>query len=135
MKNMKDKIIISKEEPKDFLGRNETDLLKQEAIEEEMEGFDKQETVEEAAVLKYPKICDASDNCDCNWCIEMHQKRRGFIEGAKWQAERMYSEEDMLNFGEWCENIQKDHKYIRRINSNISRKELFEIWVEQFKKK
>ena len=37
------KIIIPKEEPTDFLGRTTFDLLKQEAIEEEMKEFDKQE--------------------------------------------------------------------------------------------
>ena len=25
--------------------------------------------------------------------------KQGFIDGAKWQQERMYSEEDLLNFG------------------------------------
>jgi len=43
----------------------------------------------------------------------------GVIEGAKWQAERMYSEED----------IEKAH-----FAGKIGR-ESFSIWFEQFKKK
>jgi hypothetical protein len=38
------KIIIPKKEPTDFLGRTTFDLLKQEAIEEEMKEFDKEES-------------------------------------------------------------------------------------------
>jgi hypothetical protein len=49
-----------------------------------------------------------------------------FIAGAKWQAERMYSEEEFLEFANWC-RIQ-DNKYPNRI---ISIQQLF----EQFKKK
>jgi hypothetical protein len=49
----------------------------------------KQETLEEAAAnLADPNICKTD-----NW-----------IAGAKYQAERMYSEEDMLNFAEYCLN-------------------------------
>jgi len=47
----------------------------------------KQETLEEAAAnLADPNICKTD-----NW-----------IAGAKWQQERMYSEEDMINFAEYC---------------------------------
>lgn len=42
-------------------------------------------TLEEAANRTYPKQCDASNNCDCNWCIEMLHSRKAFIEGANWQ--------------------------------------------------
>jgi hypothetical protein len=50
----------------------------------------KQETLEEAANRTYPKECDASDNCDCNWCIEMLCKRMAFSKGAKSEAARDY---------------------------------------------
>ena len=49
----------------------------------------KQETLEEAAERLYPNGCDGTDRS-----AEIY--RRIFIEGANWQAERMYSEEDML---------------------------------------
>jgi len=46
----------------------------------------KQETLEEAAEKKYGLNDKYSKN------------RLGFIEGAKWQQERSYSEEDMIKF-------------------------------------
>jgi len=54
----------------------------------------------------------------------------GFQQGAKWQAERMYSEEDMLEFAKWV---------FLEVGSNTGKdrtnKELFNEWFEQFKKK
>jgi hypothetical protein len=44
----------------------------------------KQETLEEVALRLYPE--------EWNW-----REKRIFKEGAKWQAERMYSEEDIKN--------------------------------------
>jgi len=49
----------------------------------------KQETLEEAAEKKYGLNDKYSKN------------RLGFIEGAKWQQERSYSEEEVLAFGEF----------------------------------
>ncbi len=71
----------------------------------------KQETLEEAAE-KYVK----------NFAMSVKSAREiGFIDGAKWQQERMYSEEDMekaftngLNrsfdsdFDRWFENFKKN---------------------------
>jgi hypothetical protein len=50
-----------------------------------------------------------------------------FVEGAKWQAERMYSEEDMKQFAEWLIKINFNY------TSNIS--DIFLVWKKQFKKK
>lgn len=84
----------------------------------------KQETLEEAAE---------------EYLMKKYQKGtylgKLFTAGAEWQAERMYSEEDMIEFGEWCENLQRDNKDIRRNNPDITRKELLEIWKGQFKNK
>ena len=50
----------------------------------------------------------------------------GFIEGAKWQAERMYSEEDLKHaFFSGCQSE-------RQIKPRIA---CWEEWFEQFKKK
>jgi hypothetical protein len=49
---------------------------------------------------------------------------KSFIAGAKWQQERMYSEEDMIEFAKYC-NLKDD----------LSVRELLVIWFEQFKKK
>jgi hypothetical protein len=53
--------------------------------------------------------------------------RQAFKEGASWQAERMYSEEDMKQFAEWLIKINFNY------TSNIS--DIFLVWKEQFKKK
>lgn len=61
-----------------------------------------------------------------------------FIAGAKYQAENMYSEEDMIEFGEWMKTLSltisgfvvKDAKTVIKTT-----KELLRYWIEQFKKK
>jgi hypothetical protein len=75
----------------------------------------KQETLKEAAINNYPE--------GDVWTIEQALIRRlAFMNGAKWQAERMYSEEELLiafeagmmfigedkgSFGEWFEQFKK----------------------------
>ena len=50
----------------------------------------KQETLEEAAEKLYPIDCS-------NWYIKIPLKEiKAFIQGAKWQQERSYSEEEVL---------------------------------------
>ncbi len=58
----------------------------------------KQETLEEAAEKEFPLV-------DTEWCrtgaaeeenLHLLGHRKSFIKGAKWQAERMYSEEEVL---------------------------------------
>jgi hypothetical protein len=49
--------------------------------------------------------------------------RKAFIEGASWQAERMYSEEDLRNAYRWGTLV------------NQGTKEHFNEWFKQFKKK
>jgi hypothetical protein len=79
----------------------------------------KQKTVEEAAEKEYPTI------------HEQYQYD-AFIEGAEWQAERSYSEEDLISFA---------HFYFREEfnstmqNSNKSTDEILQDWFNQFKKK
>ena len=51
-----------------------------------------------------------------------------FMEGAKWQQERSYSEEDMKSFGDWCRNGLLNIEYsVDRLNEHL------EQW-KQFKK-
>jgi len=78
----------------------------------------KQETLEEAAE-RYAKSFIEDDGT-----IEVD-----FIEGAKWQAERMYSEEDMIKFHKWA------YLKNRVEESDKTTKELLSEWFEQFKKK
>jgi hypothetical protein len=70
-----------------------------------------EETVEEAAERLYPE--------EWNW-----NEKEIFIKGAKWQAERMYSEEEVLNI------IDKlFHIYSSDYRQNAKKS------FEQFKKK
>jgi len=84
----------------------------------------KQETLEEAKDRKYP-LTNAL-HLQLNTAI-----RTGFEEGAKWQAERMYSEADkIMNFLDTEKHLGiSDNKTIERI------KWYFETYFEQFKKK
>ena len=54
-----------------------------------------------------------------------HSEKDGFIKGAKWQQERMYSKEEV-------EVIAKDAYAMGRNNILIG---VFNKWFEQFKKK
>jgi hypothetical protein len=74
----------------------------------------KQETIEEAALNIIP------DRTTAGWIDSFGATERiGFVNGAKWQAERMYSQEEVL------ELLRKAHF----VEQNI------EEWFEQFKKK
>ncbi len=54
----------------------------------------------------------------------------GFIEGANWQAERMYSEEDMVEFSKWRIIYEDENP-----NNVKHSKKLLKEWFEQHKKK
>lgn len=95
---------------KELLGyRKSSDIFWYEIIIPKEE--DKQETLEEAAGMLYPGVDRQVD-------------RMLFINGAKWQAKRMYSEEDMVEFAKWSN--RKEDK---------AKKDLLKIWIERFKKK
>jgi hypothetical protein len=86
------KIIIPQEEPKQELERGIT-----------ITHVSKQETLEEAAERLYPivikPILDVYDDGVSNQIGEEdinENNRESFIEGAKWQQERMYSEEEVI---------------------------------------
>ena len=116
------KIIIPKEEPKTNLER----LPFPELVEEFAEYYKKvplieepkQETLEEADENNYPE--------GDVWTIEQALIRRlAFINGAKWQAERMYSEEEVIQ-------IILDLRF--KVDLYSTREEIKE-WFEQFFKK
>jgi hypothetical protein len=78
----------------------------------------KQETLEEAVERLFPFTKDDSEN------RIITIKRLFWIDGAKWQAERRYSEEEVLNI------LQEFKRYLS-FGDEISQAE----WFEQFKKK
>ena len=69
----------------------------------------KQETLEEVAIKKYGTGYHSVDI------------KHAFIDGAKWQQERMYSEEDM------------EKAFTNGLNRSFDSD--FDRWFEQFKKK
>jgi hypothetical protein len=104
------KIIIPQEEQKQHLINIMHD-------DEELGLYEepKQETLEEAAERHYIN-CIPSD-------------RHSFIAGAKWQAERMYSEKEVYDLLE--KTIEKFYKH----NYTLTKAKMKEQWFEQFKKK
>lgn len=91
----------------------------------------KQETLEEAALRFYPKVITDPYNPSEDL---LKEERTIFIEGAKWQAKRMYSEEDMIEFGfsTYCYISELMGVPFNLISENRLNAEL---WFEQFKKK
>lgn len=79
----------------------------------------KQETLEEVAERLHPEEWD--------W-----REREIFKDGAKWQAERSYSEEDIR---EAFENGVGSGKYQAEYGDNAKGSMNFEYFIEQFKKK
>jgi hypothetical protein len=79
----------------------------------------KQETLEEVA-----------ERLKIEWKIDRPQD---FIEGAKWQAERMYSEEDMKE--SFINGALTDLFNTWGISDKDMAKEKFHVWFEQFRKK
>lgn len=102
------------------------------------------ETLEEAAMKMYPIKTDPS-----GYDINMFS-RYGFYNGAKWQAERMYSEEELQQKIDAHLEVAKDLwlsiiKEQKRMYSEeevynllyklLPDKQELEEWFEQFKKK
>ena len=85
----------------------------------------KQETLEEVAERLYP----INSSNGAMEMIDRHQlnnsyKQEGFKECAKWQQERMYSEEDMQEYAEFCVQC-----FIKNLPCIIAKD-----WFTQFKK-
>jgi len=92
----------------------------------------KQETIEEAGVA-YSKTVNE------NYTSHM----LGFHNGAKWQQEKMYSEEEMVNFAEFVatyadknRNVNGEMLHAKSKYDGAQRTiDLLEKWFEQFKNK
>jgi hypothetical protein len=72
------------------------------------------ETIEEAAEKYVKKFAESVKST----------REIGFIDGAKWQAERMYSEEEVLKL---LVDFSNDRTFLK--------KDVIIRWFEQFKKK
>ena len=79
---------------------------------------------------------EAAENYAVQYLIEDEQeidsvnRKQSFKAGAKWQAKRMYSEEEVIEFAEWIRNNPMIWRYSNKLNDCRTTKELF----EQFKK-
>jgi hypothetical protein len=100
----------------------------------------KQETLEEAAAKEFPLVNDES--CKTGFVEKINLKfiraRQTFIKGAKWQAERMYSEKDLeqaFSAGRTVENYKGEWEETYSDEMTSSKYENFKKWFEQFKKK
>jgi len=80
-----------------------------------------EETIEEVAKRTYQK--GLKDDLS----LSFHD---GVKFGAEWQAERMYSEEEMKDMLE-----QTIEKFYKHRYSDKTKSEMKELWFEQFKKK
>ena len=98
------------------IGTKELNNLAKEMVS----GKPKQETLEEATERLYP-------NKSTKGWIDQYSaiQRIHFIEGAKWQAERMYSEEEVITI------LDSYNKYLK----GVTKEQSVEEWFEQFKKK
>jgi len=68
-----------------------------------------------------------------NYENDLNNIKIGLYEGAKWQAERMYSEEDMINFANF--KINNLMKHVDKTGFYLGTNKVLEIWKEEFKKK
>jgi hypothetical protein len=109
-------IIIPQEEPKIDSIFNEANDRFSETLDKLSDNSLKQETLEEAA-LKKAQLSYYGDEVDAYV--------RGSVFGAKWQAERMYSEEDLK--AAWIHGAIRSPKEFKHLNN-------FDVWFEQFKK-
>lgn len=114
----KKRIIIPKEETKEEMPQIGTKEFN-DLASAYFGGKPKQETLEEAS--KYY----AHNYFDMHETNNYKALKQGFEAGAKWQAERMYSEEDMKEYSEFCIRLFMDG------TPCIIAKD----WFKQFKKK
>ena len=123
------KIIIPTEEPNPF---ELPKVLPDDVFYESLEP--KQETLEEAAKSNYEDKTARIPVPTSHWINSEFLQIQNFKEGAKWQQERMYSEEDMKNAWEDGREGTKTIG-IYPFYQTIYKNQTFKEWFEQFKKK
>ena len=98
----------------------------------------KQETLEEAynRIFEYKldRVLKAGFIAGAKWQQEQHKitiddaYNEGFENGKHFEQERMYSEEDMIQFAQIYLSKRND-------NPRMSNKDIFNLWFKQLKKK
>jgi hypothetical protein len=106
-----------------------TDLeiaMKLEEIEREES---KRLTIEETAEKLFPYTKDDVEN------RIITIKRLYWIDGAKWQAERGFDEEEVCEFVEWMNLHYRDLEHTLSFKDARGTKELLKKWFDEFKNK
>ena len=114
-------VIKTEEDAKIFVEIMENIPEPNDKLKKAFEDFNKQETLEEAK----KKFADVHKK-EWDMAYEFGRDMYSFEKGAKWQAERMYSEEDMWESYRASNTIFEDETALRQE---------FEGWFKQFKKK
>jgi hypothetical protein len=125
-----------KQEPLSFppFDKEKADVITKEGqkVVRELHNNIQQDTLEEAAEKEFPLL-------NTQWCktgaaeeenLELLGHRKSFIKGAKWQAERMYSEEEVEQIARFGFNAGRRVE-LKAVDLDFT----FEKWFEQFKKK
>ena len=66
-----------------------------------------EKTLKEAAKLNFDNKTSRLPIPTSHWINSEFLQIQNFIEGAKWQAERMYSEKEMIEYGRFCVQCEK----------------------------
>jgi len=121
-------IIIPKEEPKQSIKDKILSETPESVIQKVRETTN--DLVKSKQTLEEASEYFAHNNFNMHDTNNYKALKQGFEQGAKWQAERRYSEEDMIEFAVWMYLEVGQNSGKERTN-----KELFKEWFEQFKKK
>ena len=92
----------------------------------------KQETLEEAAEKYVDNKHKPAAGIPNKGIKNFYDCKNAFKDGAKWQAEKSYSEEDLISLLEF--NYKKETNQLGTLRKDYSQKIVRE-WFEQFKKK
>ena len=88
----------------------------------------KQETLEEAKINNLIKLFGKDFDLEPRNVIESCND--SFIEGVKWQQERMYSEDDMIMFADFFHNYKELLKKEKWEILEISKEDVFKKWKQ-----
>ncbi|MCF8339672.1 MAG: hypothetical protein K9I82_01725 [Chitinophagaceae bacterium] len=110
--------------------------LKEESKQEKLaytESARKEERISNCTIMKSIRetVEEAAERLWLDSTSQLTSKN-SFIEGAEWQAERMYSEEDLISFARFY--FREEFNSTMQ-NSDKSTDEILQEWFNQFKKK
>ena len=90
--------------------------------------MENKETLKEAIVNNLIKLFGKDFDLEPRYVIESCND--SFIDGAKWQQEKMYSEEDMIMFADFFHNYKELLKKEKWEILEISKEDVFKKWKQ-----